>query len=119
MFKCDRCKKSFQIRSYHAGFSNSGYFYSDSGKYTITVSDQVPGCPVPLSETNAADLAALEALLPQAPDGTYFRYLNPFRCPHCAAPYIDFEKNPKERLEEYYGNYFLGSELLHYEPVSD
>ncbi len=117
--ECDQCKKSFQIRSYHAGFSNAGYFYSDSGKYTITVNDYVPGCPLPFSEPDAPDLAVLEAALPLAPDGTHFKYLNPFRCPHCSASYIDFEKNPKERPEEYYGNYFVNSELLHYETVSD
>lgn len=115
--ECDHCKKSFQIRSYHAGFSNSGYFYSGSGRYTITVSDQIPGCPAALSEPNSVALAELEASLPLAPDGTAFKYGNPFRCPHCSAPYIDFESFPKDRPGEYYGNYFVGSELLRYEPV--
>jgi hypothetical protein len=113
---CDRCKRSFQIHSYHAGFSNSGYFYSDSGKYTIAVSDRVPGCPAALSKPNAKELAALEAALPLAPDGTHFKYSNPFRCCHCSAPYIDFEKHLEDRPQEYYGNYFVGSELLRYEP---
>jgi hypothetical protein len=117
--ECDLCKKSFQIRSFHAGFSNSGYFYSGSGKCTVTVSDRVPGCPAALSEPNPAELAALEAALPPAPDGTHYKYTNPFRCPHCSAPYIDFEKNPKDRPEEYYGNYFVDSELLRYEPPHD
>jgi hypothetical protein len=117
--ECDVCKKSFQIRSYHAGFSNAGYFYSGSGKHTITVNDRIRGCPAALSEPNATELEALEAALPLAPDGTRFRYSNPFRCPHCLAPYIDFEKNLKDRPSEYYGNYFVGSELLRYEPVND
>jgi hypothetical protein len=43
--ECDKCRRSFLIRSYHAGFSNSGYFYSGSGKYTLTVSTMVPGSP--------------------------------------------------------------------------
>lgn len=115
--ECDHCKRSFQIRSYHVGFSKSGYFYSGSGKYTITVSDRVQGCPAALSEPNQAELEVLEAALPSAPDGTKFRYANPFRCPHCGAPYIDFAEYPKERPAEYYGNYFVGSELLRYEPV--
>jgi hypothetical protein len=115
--ECDQCRRSFQIRSYHAGFSNAGYFYSESGKYTITVSDRVAGCPAALSEPNPVELAALEAALPPAPDGTPYKYLNPFRCPHCAAPYIDFHANPKDRPGEYYGNYFIGSELLRYESV--
>jgi hypothetical protein len=115
--ECDRCKRSFQIHSYHAGFSNAGYFYSGSGTYTITVSDRVPGSPAALSEPDPQALAALEAALPLAPDGTEYRYANPFRCPHCAAPYIDFAAHPEERLAEYYGNYFVGSKLLSYEPV--
>ncbi|QWV95128.1 hypothetical protein KP004_08105 [Geomonas oryzisoli] len=115
--ECDYCKNSFQIRSYHAGFSNSGYFYSGSGKYTITVSDQVPGCPVVLSEPDTKDLAALEAILPLAPDGTRYKYTNPFRCPHCSAPYIDFETYAKDRPNEYYGNYFVDSELIKYKPT--
>jgi hypothetical protein len=93
-----------------------GYFYSGSGKHTLFVGMEVPGCPAPLSEPDAALLAALEAALPPAPDGTPFRYTNPFRCPHCPAAYIDFERHPEYRPKEYYGNYFVGSELIHYEP---
>ena len=114
---CDSCKKSFLIQSYHAGFSNSGYFYSGSGKYTITVSDHIEGSPAALSDPNKDPLSKLEGMLPEAPDGSVFSYLNPFRCPHCNVPYIDFEKYPEDRAGEYYGNYFVGSELLSYVPV--
>lgn len=114
---CDDCRKSFLIQSYHAGFSNSGYFYSSSGKYTITVSDRIEGSQAALSDPNKDALSKLEGMLPKAPDGTAFSYLNPFRCPHCSAPYIDFKKYPEDRAGEYYGNYFIGSELLSYEPV--
>jgi hypothetical protein len=114
--ECDRCKRSFQIHSFHSGFSNSGYFYSGSGKYTITVSDRVAGCPAALSQPDPSRLVTLEAKLPLAPDSTAYKYTNPFRCPHCFAPYIDFETHPKDRPSEYYGNYFVGAELLRYEP---
>jgi len=114
---CDRCKQSFLIRSYHAGFSEAGYFYSGSGKYTITVSNRIAGSPAALSDPNPEDLAALEAKLPAAPDGSAYKYLNPFRCPHCSEPFIDFEANPGSRPGEYYGNYLADSELLRYEPV--
>jgi hypothetical protein len=114
--ECDSCEKSFLIRSYHAGFSNSEYFYSASGKHTLTVSSYLPGAPAALAEPEPAALAALEAALPAAPDGSRFAYCNPFRCPHCSAPYIDFSE-PGSRSAEYYGNYFAGSELLRYEPA--
>ncbi len=113
---CDDCRRSFRIRSFHAGFSSVAYFYSDSGKHTLTVSDSVPGAPPALSEPDHGLMAQLEARLPLAPDGTRFRYLNPFRCPHCGAPYIDFAKHPEERIEEYCGNYFMGCHPMHYDP---
>jgi len=114
--ECDRCHRSFQIKSFHAGFSNCGYFYSASGKYTITVSDTMPGCPVPLSEPDPQQLSALEQALPLAPDGSFYRYLNPFRCPHCASSYIDFAEHPEIRASEYYGNYFSHDTLISYRP---
>ena len=114
--ECDCCKRSFQIHSFHSGFSNAGYFYSGSGNYTLTLSDRIPGCPAALSKPDPAGLAALEAKLPLAPDSTSYTYTNPFRCPHCFAPYIDFESHPGDRVSEYYGNYFVGSEPLRLEP---
>jgi hypothetical protein len=114
--ECDRCRESFQIHSFHAGFANVGYFYSGSGKYTIMVSDHIPGSPAALAEPDAVSLAALEAQLPSAPDGTSYRYTNPFRCPHCGDPYIDFETWPQDRPGEYYGNYFVGSAPIRFTP---
>ncbi|APP76211.1 hypothetical protein [Xanthomonas vesicatoria] len=111
---CDRCAASFLVHSYHSGFSNAGYFYSESGKYTLTVDDRIASSPAALSDPDPAQLAALEAMLPSAPDGSGFRYMHPFRCPHCAAPYIDFAGNPGLRRGEYYGNYHVGTELLRY-----
>lgn len=114
--ECDACHRSFLVQSFHSGFSNSGYFYSGSGKYTLTLRDDVPGCPAALSVPDPAQLAALETALPKAPDESAFRYLNPLRCPHCSAPYIDFEAHPDQRPAEYYGNYLYGSEPIHYQP---
>lgn len=111
--ECDQCGKTFQIHSFHAGFSDKGYFYSDSGKYTLLVDAQTPGSPAALSSPDPDRLAILESRLPIAPDGTRFRYLNSFRCPHCNAPYIDFEKYPEQRPSEYYGNW-----LKNHEPIS-
>lgn len=114
---CDVCHKSFLIKSFHAGFGCSGYFYSSSGKFTITVSDKIEGSPVALSDQDKGAHSKLEGMLPNAPDGSFFSYLNPFRCSHCDAACIDFEKYPEDRSGEYYGNYFVGSEILSYEPA--
>jgi hypothetical protein len=115
--ECDACHRSFLIQSYHAGFSNAGYFYSGSGRYTLVVDSAIAGAPAALSDPDPTALAALEERLPKAPDGTSFSYLNPFRCPHCAAAYIDFRHHPDARKSEYYGNYFAGAELLRYAPA--
>ena len=104
--ECDQCRRTFLVRSFHAGFSEVGYFYSGSGRHTLTVDARVPGAPAALSEPDPAELAALEARLPPAPDGTRYAWLNPFRCPHCEAPYIDFAAHPGERQREYYGLHF-------------
>ena len=42
---CDKCEKSFRIKSFHAGFSNLGYFYSESGLQTLVVSSYLDGAP--------------------------------------------------------------------------
>lgn len=115
---CDACHRSFLVRSFHAGFSQLAYFYSSSGKYTLTVSTDIAGAPVALADPDPDALAQMEVRLPKAPDGSPFTYLNPFRCPHCGAPYIDFIAHPGSRKDEYYGNYFAGSALLEYAPAT-
>jgi len=115
---CDECAKYFRIKSFHAGFSDIGYFYSGSGKETLVLSSNIKGCPPALGEAKMAEVKELEAKLPKAKDGTSFSYLNGFRCPHCGAKYIDFESNPKDREREYYGNYFFGDELTVYKETS-
>lgn len=103
--ECDHCAQTFIARSFHAGFAQSGYFYSESGHYTLVVDGAIEGAPVPLSDPEPGALAALEARLPLAPDGTGFAYRNAFRCPHCSAPYVDFIAHPEQRAGEYYGLY--------------
>jgi len=103
--ECDQCARTFVARSFHAGFAQSGYFYSESGRYTLIVDGAIEGAPVPLSDPEPVALAALEARLPAAPDGTRFAWRNAFRCPHCSAPYVDFIAHPEQRAGEYYGLY--------------
>lgn len=112
--ECDFCFRTFQVQSFHAGFANLGYMYSDSGAYTLTIADDVPGCPPALGTPDMAALERLEAILPLAPDGTTFRYAHPFRCPHCRKPYIDFEAHPGLREREYYGNCLFGVPPIRY-----
>ena len=115
---CDECAKNFRIKSFHAGFSDVGYFYSGSGKETLVLSNNIRGCPPALGEANMVEVKELEAKLPKAKDGTSFLYWNGFRCPHCGAKYIDFESHPKDREFEYYGNYFYGDEVTTYKESS-
>ncbi|RYZ68982.1 MAG: hypothetical protein EOP05_15530 [Proteobacteria bacterium] len=98
--ECDDCEKSFLFSSFHAGFSEVQYFYSSSGLYTVIVNGVEAGKP-----------EDIERKLPSAPDMTKYSYLNPFRCPHCKAAYIDFEKYPEIRAGEYYGNHFPETKL--------
>ncbi len=112
---CDNCQKSFRIKSFHAGFSNLSYFYSESGSQTLVVSSYVDGAPPAMGKPDLEKLAILEANLPKAKDGTSFKYQNSFRCPHCGSAYIDFERFPEQREIEYYGNYFYGDEIKKFE----
>jgi hypothetical protein len=114
--ECDFCFRTFQVQSFHAGFANLGYMYSGSGAYTLTIADDVPGCPPALGTPELNELKRLEAILPLAPDGTTFRYAHPFRCPHCRKPYIDFDAHPGLREREYYGNCLFGVPAIRYVP---
>jgi predicted amidophosphoribosyltransferase len=80
--------------------------------------DQIPGCPQPLQETiDRTTLADVEAKMPLCSAcGTRFRYFNPLRCPHCASPYLDFERFPQMRPFEYYGCILAGREVQQINP---
>jgi len=112
---CDECRKSFRLQSFHAGFSDLGYFYSASGKETLVVSSYIKGSPPALGKANLEEVRELEAKLPIAKDGSTFSYFNALRCPHCGAAYIDFEKHPELREQEYYGNTFYGESTTKYD----
>lgn len=114
--ECDQCGRSFQVQSFHAGFSDASYMYSGSGLHTLILQGRTPGAPPALGAPDMKAVEAFEELLPLAPDGTKFRYGNPFRCPHCGAPYIDFSAHPRLREAEYYGNYLYGSEPAYFPP---
>jgi hypothetical protein len=112
---CDYCSKSFRIKSFHAGFSNFTYFYSGSGSQTLVTSMVEDAEPDEEIRPFAEKYINLEVKFPLSKDGTYFKYMNSFRCPYCGTAYIDFERFPEQREIEYYGNYFYGDELVSYE----
>jgi hypothetical protein len=104
---CDRCRKSFTLQHFHAGFSEVQYFYSGDGKETLIVAyGAPPNLPQQLQKTiDPTVLATVEAALPNPTIGQgAFRYYNSFLCPHCQEPFIDFVKHNDIRPGEYYGN---------------
>jgi hypothetical protein len=89
---CDRCGGSFSLEHFHVGRTWLQYFYCERGIHTIT-----------------AYLGAPETSLPPCSVcATRFRVLNPLRCRHCTAPYIDFERFPDMRPSEHYGCFVVG-----------
>lgn len=112
---CDSCKKPFTIQSYHAGNSESQYFYSSDSSETLFVSYyELENMPYQLQNTaiNLEKLKEVESLLPKPKNSSgEFKYYNSFRCPHCNYAYIDFEKYPEIRPYEYYGNYYINKKI--------
>lgn len=108
--RCDACNKSFTMEHFHAGMDGSQYFYSEDSSETVVISCyEFTECPGQLAETVSPEaIAAIEEKLPKPKNGSgAFRYYNPFRCPHCKAPYIDFERYPEIRPHEYYGYTYI------------
>ena len=68
-----------------------------------------------MGEPDIDAIKQLERNLPAAPDGTKLSYYNPFCCPKCSEPYIDFSKYPEQRPNEYYGNTYYNEKPIHYE----
>jgi len=90
---CDKENLFDQPYPYHAGFSDDGFLYSDSGVYTLVwnICDPVfkemffEKTPWTLSSSNRRKF---EKQLPPAPDGGRWRFHNPARCVHCKKPIL-------------------------------
>lgn len=91
---CDHCGKDFYANAYHS--DGGAYYYCDSGLHTGVLGDYI-------SEKYFGKIEELDPYLdPCAICSKPFRYMNPRRCPHCLEIYINFQKFPHMRNEEYY-----------------
>lgn len=115
---CDECQKSFSVEHFHAGFSETQYYYSNDSKQTLIVPyTQIPNQPAHLqTDIDEETLAEVESKLPKPNIGTgKFKYYNSFRCPHCLSPFIDFQNNKYLRPNEYYGNKYINEKFYRLE----
>lgn len=126
--QCEDCFECFTFRAYHAGLSDWEYFYCDktSQPLVIPADDPLldfkrPAADSKPDEFMPADIAearkkinALEEKLPKCEDGGRFRWLAPFRCPHCSHPLIDFRNNLFRKAWEYYVCCHKGHELRNF-----
>jgi len=92
--RCPRCNRDNvfeQPYMYHAGFSDQGFMYSDSGHCTLVWSNYDPVIlkffPPESRFSEDADLRKrFELALRPAPDGGRWGFSNPARCVHCSGP---------------------------------
>lgn len=117
---CDRCNLSFTIQHFHAGFSEVQYFYSSDSKETLIVPyGAITNLPAQLQKNIDNDiLSIIEAKLPKPSNNSgSFKYYNSFNCPHCLAPYINFNNNKEIRPKEYYGNTYINEKPIRWEEM--
>ena len=111
---CDECRQSFTLQHFHAGFSELQYFYSTNSKQTLVVPyGFINDMPTQLQkEIDADKIEKTEKAFPGSNGDGKFRYYNSFKCPHCFAPYINFEKYKEIRPNEYYGNLLINQKAI-------
>lgn len=115
---CDECEKSFSVQHFHAGFSETQYYYSDDSKQTLLVPyGEIQNQPTQLQkEIDQSAILEIEDQLPKPTKGNgRYRYYNPFRCKHCQATYVDFSKYNGMRPNEYYGYKYINDEFYRME----
>jgi hypothetical protein len=90
--RCSACGKETtfdQPYAYHAGFSDQGFLYNDTGNLTLVFSaydkefSSVFGHLMPWTPQDEEKKKKFEDLLPPAPTGGRWGFSNPARCPHC------------------------------------
>ena len=93
---CNNCDKSNlfdQPYAYHAGFSDQGFLYDDTGHMTFVWSwfDPVFKDLFPDNTRWTEDeleQKRFESMLLEAPSGGKWRFKNPARCLHCREPIL-------------------------------
>jgi hypothetical protein len=93
MVICDACEKSFRMKSFHTGFSQSDYAYCSRNFHTLVIrSPSESDAKLPSCQQCSGDFARNHAL----------------RCPHCQAPFSVFDAGSRD--SEYYGAWLYGAE---------
>lgn len=92
MVICDACEKSFRMKSFHTGFSQSDYAYCSRDFHTLVINSPLdPDARLPSCQQCSGDFARDNAL----------------RCPHCKSAFSTFPED--SRKHEYYGAWLYGS----------
>lgn len=95
---CPKCGKSFTFHGYAFYMAQSDVAYSDDG-LDCCVIESYGIDPNTWSYTE---------------DGKTFRYYNPFCCPHCNEPYIDYKAHPENKIFGVSGCVHLGRKHYHF-----
>jgi len=123
--QCENCFECFTFRSYHARLADWEYFYSEKTSQPLVIPADDPlldfkrpdgeskpeeFMPMEIAEARKK-IKSLEEKIPPSEDLDRFRWLAPFRCPHCSHPLIDFRNNLFRKAWEYYVCCLKGYEL--------
>ena len=90
---CPECNKSFVFHTLNYHMADTEPVYSDDGQYTAKLATP-PKDKINWSLTF---------------DGKTYRYYNSFCCPHCGAPYIDYNNHHDLKQSDNVGCVHLGS----------
>jgi hypothetical protein len=89
---CQNCGRSFCFHGYAFYMAQSDVAYSDDG---------LDCCEIQAYDIDKNNWSC-------EIDGKTFRYYNSFHCPHCGTPYIDYKKNPQNKIFGVSGCVHLG-----------
>ncbi|MBQ6164723.1 MAG: hypothetical protein IJK23_09645 [Clostridia bacterium] len=97
---CAECARSFMFHSYNFPHMNEIPAYSDDG---------LDVCGVPVSIPDAQNWEGTIG-------GIRFSTHNAFRCPHCGAPYVDYQSHPEMMRYGTYACVHGGRKITEFQP---